>query len=252
VIPTPIPPTADNPLQKLLDAFGVMPEAMASRLGLTGDEFDRIMHRSDDVTTFIRACRMMGIKFRAERGEPFRIVIPTNNIDSLVFDPDFRAKAGFGYCPRTRRELRDHVRALAEETDEAGEPVGPAAVCRRLERDMIPTTTGLRTWRRGTVVQHLSREGIDLDDLLEPDAEFLRQWRVETVNRFLMACFAFAPAAVLDYSIYPHFEFERVVIENARMMPDGIKTWAYERAAAMDWFSPRPEAVKGTVYIPTE
>lgn len=193
------------------------------------------------VAAFLRVAQVVGVKWRILSQGRFVMWLKLGEVENLWWSERARKFLGLEQPPKTWEDLRKLVhflRGLGRSYQE---------ICDHMEANWICTAAGLREWRRSTILQYLNAQ----DEIgerfasrkLDPGPIFKTAWARFVMDRLLVHLFAFAPMALVEFSIGWGFDGDRIVIDSEGSVPDAIRDWAIARMGELAWLHPHDWSV---------
>jgi hypothetical protein len=152
--------------------------------------------------------------------------------DALHSNEEFRRSCGLAPLPANRGELRRAIRKLHRRGLSHGE------IAERFQKSFIPTATGVRTWRRSTIGQHVTLKvsGDDDDSPLGMSDELRLAFRAYAISQLLVAMCPFDPFAAVRYEIQQTQRDDLLILETQAPLPTSIRRWIATAMAGLHWF----------------
>jgi hypothetical protein len=163
---------------------------------------------------------------------PLRLWFDLSAIDALHCSGEFRRDCALDPLPTNRGELRRAIRKLHRRG------LSYSDIAERLQKSFIPTATGVRTWRRSTIGQHLTHRVSGEDDPmpLGMSDELRLAFRAYAISQLLVAMCPFDPFAVVRYEIQQTQRDGLLVLETQAALPASIRRWIASAVVELHWF----------------
>ncbi|MGE5610155.1 MAG: hypothetical protein ACM359_12945 [Bacillota bacterium] len=225
-----------NPLAILCSQLGLTDVALARILGCPPGSVREALAEEpkEPLRTYLRLGLVLGAKTRLVADAPLRLWFDLGAIDELHYSNEFRSAVGLDPLPANRGELRQVIKKLRRRG------LSYADIADRLQANFIPTATGVRTWRRSTIAQHVKIK-VSGEDALMPlgmTDEFRLAIKSHVRSQLLVAMCPFDPFASVRYEIQQTERDGLLMFETTSPLPASIRRWIVAAVARLGWFKP--------------
>ncbi len=224
-----------NPLAILCQQLGLDQAALARMLDCPVSRVRAALAEEprEPLRTYLKLGLALGVKNRLIADAPLRLWFDFSAIDGLRYSGVFRQSVGLAPLPTNRGELRRLIKRLRRR----GHSYSNIAIY--LQRNFIPTTTGVSQWRNSTIGQHLNMRvsGTDADMPLGATEEFCTAFRAMAIQHLLVAMCPFDPFASVRHEMEHVERAGRLYVQTKVPVPAAIRRWVVSAVARLSWFN---------------
>jgi hypothetical protein len=224
-----------NPLGTLCAQMGLGEQELGRRAGLTTEQVAAALAAdpSEPLRSFLVLVKLLGVQMQVKGVKQFGFSVALQSIDDLFFDAGWRSAHGLLEAGKTYGALWALLRRLHPK-------IGYQEIARQLERSIVPTASGRRTWHRSVVMTTLKQAQTQMaDEPIVPGEECIAAWRSLVIGTVLAEiCPADAMAGLrYEFEVSPPDEQGQIRFASKQPIPVAVAGWMQQALDSMTWMA---------------